>query len=351
MKNIFFAFCSILIFFIIFFGSLNFVLGGVPLFNIFKINMSDLVFVKKKKELSELNKIDFNKDHYIHKCGYLEDGFNNLAYKKDIFGFRENRTDLFYDTDVVILGDSFGASHCINKPNDLTSLLINQTGKKVLNISVSGTGPYYQKEMIINLFTKNKTNFNTFVWLFYEGNDYEDLINNFEKKFDFKFTDDKNENIQISDQTKVEHVSKVNPTILKFRFFLANFSRGFGTLIKYFKTYPTLINNEKIYDSTVKDLNNFLIEKNVNNKIIFYIPKYTRLSYKKIKHPQIQQLDNLKKLIEKTAHKYNFKFVDGSSIYWNRADPLDVFHYKLPTHFNLNGYYILAKELSIVIKN
>ena len=352
MKNIFFAFCSIFIFFIIFFGSLNFILGGVPLFNIFKIDLSDLVFALKKKELGELNKIDFNKEHYIHKCGYSEDGFNNLAYKKDNFGFRENRTDLFYDTDIVILGDSFGASHCINKPNDLTSLLINLTGnKKVLNISVSGTGPYYQKEMIISLFTQNKTNFNTFIWLFYEGNDHEELRNYFGKKFDFKFDNDKNKNIQISDQTKVNYVSKVNPTILKFKFFLANYSRGFGTLIKYFKTYPTLIKNEEIYDSTVNDLNNFLIEKNINNKIIFYIPKYTRLSYNKIKHPQIKQLDNLKKLIEKTAHKYNFKFIDGSSIYWNRTDPLDVFHYNLPTHFNLNGYSILAKEISTVIKN
>ena len=351
MKNIFFAFCSILIFFVIFFGSLNYFFRGVPLFNIFNINIPDLVFVLKKKELSELNKVDFNKDHYIHKCGYLEDGFNNLSYRKDIFGFRENKSDLFYDTNIVILGDSFGASHCINKPNDLTSKLISNTGdEKILNISVSGTGPYYQKEMMINLFNKNNTNFNTFIWLFYEGNDHEELKNNFGKKFDFNFNVNTIKDLQTSDQTKVNYVPSINLTKLKIKFFLSNFTRGFGTLIKYFKSYPKLIIDENMYDITVKQLNNFLIENKIENKIIFYIPKYTRLAYNRINHPQITQLDNLKDLIERTAQKYNFEFIDGAFIYHNRPNPLDVFHYNLPTHFNSKGYSILAEELSIRLK-
>ena len=347
MKNIFFGFSSIIIFFVIFFGSLNLFFSGVPLFNIFNINLSDLVFLLKKKELSELNEIDFNKDHFVHKCGYSEDGFNNLSYRKDIFGFRENNSDLFYDTNIVILGDSFGASHCINKPNDLTTKLINNTGnEKILNISVSGTGPYYQKEMIINLFNQNNTNFDTLIWLFYEGNDHEELKKNFGKKFDFNFDINHNNNIQTTDQTKVNYVPSVNLAILKIKFFLSNFSRGFGTLIKYFKSYPELIIDEHLYDATVKDLNNFLIENNIQNKIIFYIPKYTRLAYNKVNHPQITQLDNLKDFVKRTAQKYNFEFVDGAFIYQNRNDPLDVFHYNLPTHFNSKGYSILAEELS-----
>ena len=67
MKSIFFGFSSIIIFFVIFFGSLNIFFSGVPLFNIFNINLPDLVFLLKKKELSELNEIDFNKDYFVHK--------------------------------------------------------------------------------------------------------------------------------------------------------------------------------------------------------------------------------------------------------------------------------------------
>ena len=352
MKNIFFAFCSIFIFFAIFFGSLNYFFSGVPLFNIFNIKLSDLVFVLKKKELSELNKIEFNRDHYVHKCGYSEDGFNNLSYRKDIFGFRENKSDLFYETNIVILGDSFGASHCINKPNDLTSkMIINMGDEKILNISVPGTGPYYQKEMMINLFNKNDTNFDTLIWLFYEGNDHEEIRNNFGKKFNFNYDLKIKKNAQISDQTKVNYTPSINTTYLKFKFFLSKFTRGFGTLIKYFKTYPDLILDERIYETTVKEMNNFLVENEIENKIIFYIPKYTRLAYNKIKHPQITQLNNLKNFIEKTARKYNFEFIDGTLIYQNRPNPLDVFHYNLPTHFNTKGYSILAEELSNRLNN
>ena len=58
---------------------------------------------------------------------------------------------------------------------------------RILNISVGGTGPYYQKEMLIDLFNKNDTKFNSLVWLFYEGNDHEDLKRNYGKIYNFNF--------------------------------------------------------------------------------------------------------------------------------------------------------------------
>ena len=44
-----------------------------------------------------------------------------MSYKKDIFGFRENDNQLFYDTDIIIVGDSFGLSSCVNFPYDLNT--------------------------------------------------------------------------------------------------------------------------------------------------------------------------------------------------------------------------------------
>ena len=72
------------------------------------------------------------------------------------------------------------------------------------------------------------------------------------------------------------------------------FLRGFGTLAKYFKSYPKLLPYPMKYDDVVNDLNEFLIQNEVKNKILFYIPKYTRFAYKDIKHPQIKQLNDLK---------------------------------------------------------
>ena len=342
IKNFIFSIVTIFSILIIFFSSLNFFLGGVPLFSIFNINISDAVYVLKDKKLKKKNKIFFDKDYYVDQCGHSEDGFYNLAYKQDKFGFRNNNENLFYDTDIIILGDSFGISSCINEPNDLTSKLYEKLKNiRILNISVGGTGPYYQKELFKELLKKNDTKFNTLIWLYYEGNDHEDLISNYNKNINFEFKKkENNKNIEVN------YKPQVNITLLRIKIFFSNYFRGFSTLVKYLKKYPILIEDEKIYDNTVKDLAFFINEKEVKNKIIFYIPKYTRLAYKNINHPQLNQLNNLKNLVKKTAIKYDFKFVDGSLLFNNTNKPLDFFHYNLPTHFNIEGYDFMADQIS-----
>ena len=348
MKYFLISIITITFILVIFFSSLNFFLGGPPLYNVFNLNIKDAVFISKKKFIKKDYEINFDNYNYIKECGISENGFFNLAYNLDKYGFRDNNESLFYNTDIVILGDSFGGSTCVNSPNDLTTKLIKKlNNNKILNISEGGTGPYYQKEMLKHLFKKNNTNFRTFIWLFYEGNDHEDLNKNYGKKFDFKSK--KQTNITKS-ELKVTYRPKENLFFLKIKLFLANYLRGFGTLAKYLKSYPDLIRDINNYDETVKDLSVYLDKKNVTQRIIFYIPKYTRLSYKEIDHPNLRQLDNLKKLVKITSKKYDFKFVDGSNIYFSQNNPLKVFHYGLPTHFNVEGYDILANELAQFIK-
>lgn len=350
MKNIFFTLIAIFFLLVVIFSTLNVILSGVPLFSILNLNTSDAVFISKKEEDRNLNKVSYNKEHYVEKCGVSEGGFYNLAYKKDIFGFRGNDDDLFYNTDLVILGDSFGMSSCVNYPNDLTSNLKNLlNSKKILNISVGGTGPYQQKEMLINLFNKNDTKFNTLVWLFYEGNDHGDLKRNYGKVYDFNFKINRNRNQQNVDLTKVNYSPSENIIVLKLKLFFANYFRGFGSLVKYLKKYPPLIPNEEQYDNVVKDLSNYLIKKNVQKKIIFYIPVYTRLSYRDIAYlrpPHLKHFDQLKLLVENTAKKYDFEFVDGADLFSKHKDPLTYFNYRLPTHFNIEGYRSLAQFIS-----
>ncbi len=346
MKNFLFTILTLFIFILIFFSSLNYFLGGVPLFNIFNINITQAVYVSKDENLKKDYEISFkeNTKYFAHKCGASENGFYNTAYEPDDFGFRSNPNELFYNTDVIIVGDSFGISSCVNYPFDITTRLKKKiNNEKILNISVPGTGPYFQKELLKCLVEKNNTKFNTFIWLFYEGNDHEDLNKYFGREVACKSGYAKGTN---NGKIEVDHRPSENFFLLKFKLYLSNYSRGFGTLIKYFKTYPKLLLNDNNYDTTFADLNNYLISKNVEKKIIFYIPKYTRLAYNKINHPQLTQLNNLKKLVEKTAKKYNFDFIDGSEIYHNLEDSLSVFHYRLPTHFNNKGYDILAEELS-----
>ena len=346
MKNFFFSIFTIIIIIIVLFSSLNFLLSGVPLFNVFNINVKQAVYVSKNEDYKKNYEISFDEEtkYYSYKCGDSENGFYNMAYIPDDFGFRENKKELFFNTDIIIIGDSFGVSNCVNYPFDLTTKLKQKLkNDKILNISVSGTGPYYQKELLKCVVNQNKTSFNTLIWLFYEGNDHEDLNNFFGKRVECPDSNGGNTN---NSNIEVKYKIKENTTILKIKLFLSNFTRGFGTALKYFKDYPKLISNDKDYISVVDDMRNYLDSKNINNRIIFYIPKYTRLAHNNdSSHPQIRQLDNLKNFVQSTALKYNFKFIDGTKIFHNLKDPLGVFHYRLPTHFNIKGYDILAFEL------
>ena len=53
MKNFLFTILTLFIFILIFFSSLNYFLGGVPLFNIFNINITQAVYVSKDENLKK----------------------------------------------------------------------------------------------------------------------------------------------------------------------------------------------------------------------------------------------------------------------------------------------------------
>lgn len=345
MKNIFFSIFTTIILIVFIFSSLNFFFSGVPLFNVFKINIKQAIYISKNDQLKKNYEITFDKGtkYYAEKCGASENGFYNMAYIPDDFGFRNNKKELFFNTDIIILGDSFGFSSCVNYPFDLTTRLKKKlNNEKILNISLSGSGPFYQKEILKCMVSKNNTKFDTIVWLFYEGNDHEDLNKNFGKNVKCPDESQKKTN---NAEIEVVYKPHENINLLKIKLFFSNYTRGFGTLLKYFRSYPKLVSKNESYIRVLEDMDKYLASKKISKRIIYYIPKYTRLAHNKISHPQITQLDNLKKLVKTTAEKYNFIFVDGSQIFHSLKDPLEVFHYRLPTHFNIKGYDILANEL------
>ena len=98
-----------------------------------------------------------------------------MVYNPDIYGFRENNEELYKNTDIVLIGDSFSFSACVNKPHDLKSQLEKISKKKILNLSKPGTGPMQQTKIVKKL--TYETNFDYFIWIFYEGNDFYDLVN------------------------------------------------------------------------------------------------------------------------------------------------------------------------------
>ncbi len=96
-------------------------------------------------------------------------------------------------------------------------------------------------------------------------------------------------------------------------------------------------------------MNIFLNNKMIEKKYIYYLPKYTRLSHKIKNHPEVKHLNKQKEMVKLIANKYDFEFIDGSEFFHNRSDPLDIFHYRLPSHYNEHGYKLLTEHISSLI--
>jgi hypothetical protein len=357
-------FILLLLFFTVF-GLLNILLGGVPQYNLFSLSEEEVLNQKKiyfwKKNIFYPDKTyrDYFKNYYSDEYFkvYKEKGYTgffkkepgvdiNQIYQTDMFGNRENSDFYYSKVDVVLLGDSY-LSVAINEPFDLTSNLRKLTNLTFLNLGKNGSGPSSQYQRLKYL-TKN-TEFNTVFIFFYEGNDHQE-IHTIDLETDLSIDHNINRNYfsnyNISD-FKVKEYNK-NYFIL-FKIFLSEYFRGFSTFFTYFKNYPELL-NKRDYDKVCLYTKNFLDSKAVKNKYIYYIPKYTRHALIKAQnHPQIKQLDNLKKDVKIIAELNDFIFIDGDDAFKGIDHVLDVYHYRYPTHFNSYGYRLMSEHIKKIL--
>jgi len=362
--------------------ALNFFVAGFPSYKHPRINISitDLIsdksFKIKNYDYDDFLRVyseDYKKLNYTGRikkigCGPQENGKYNLIFKTDKYGFRENKDERYKYSDVVLIGDSFTMSNCINKPYDLKSQLekINSSNS-YLNLGIHGTQPWQQLAIAKKIL--NDTDFKKLVWIFYEMNDYENPRNNNLDTYNKMISDKETLNDSINatinlwsnflsepviekDYLVEETYQQKKSFFTKLKIFFVYKTRGLSTITKYFKTYPDLLVDQESYNSTVNDMYEFAKNKKVKELYIYYVPSYIRLSYKKFNnHPQMNQLNNLKNNVKKIVEDNNFIFIDGEDAFKDLKNRLSIFHYELPTHFNERGYGIMAKHMLEKISN
>ena len=156
MKKIYLTNIVILIFLLIllvlFLGFLNKKLSGVPIYDKLKIDRSQLTYIKSKSSqinnefIPKFEDLKIN-SQYVIKCGYQESGIYHVFYTPDMYGFQNNDNNLYLNSDIVMIGDSFGLSSCVNPPYTMKFQLEKILKKKVLNLSVQGSGPIKHKNL------------------------------------------------------------------------------------------------------------------------------------------------------------------------------------------------------------
>ena len=124
------------------------------------------------------------------KTIYCNENGNYSIYQSDRYGF--NNPDWEWDKkkiEYLLVGDSYAHGACVNRPNDISSVLRNLSNKSVLNLGQGGNGPLIEYATLREYLN---TNVKKVLWIYYEGNDLINLINEKDNKFLINYLNDLN---------------------------------------------------------------------------------------------------------------------------------------------------------------
>ncbi|MDA9597344.1 hypothetical protein N9R88_00130 [Candidatus Pelagibacter sp.] len=276
---------------------------------------------------------------YCNENGYY------AIYQSDRYGF--NNPDEEWDKkeiEYLLVGDSFTHGACVNRPNDISSVLRNLSNKSVLNLGISGNGSLIE---YVTLREYLDTNVKKVLWIYYEGNDLQELkeekknnilINylkdlNFTQNLKFKQNeiDDLIIKILIEREREIEAESKRNT----FKFNLIQFIKIYNTrfLILAPPPPPPAREFKKILQLTKE-----LLEKN-NTKLYFvYLPEYINYTI---------NYDNPNyNLVKNIVTELSIPFIDISKeVFEKEQNPLQLFPFGMSGHYNVEGYKKVAETI------
>lgn len=270
-----------------------------------------------------------------------ENGYYSI-YKSDRYGF--NNPDQEWEAEEIeylLVGDSFVHGACVNRPNDISSVLRILSKKSVLNLGYGGSGPLTQYATLREYLNNNVKNV---LWFYYEGNDIRDLNNQLKNKILKKYLTNSNFTQNIKDRqyeidklkinlVEVNSIDKKNSIEeftkfiklgnLRFLFFHKRLQPKFKEIIKLTKK----LTDEK------------------NSKLYFvYLPEFAR--YKN----NYSNSNYLK--IKRIMKELNIPFISAhEEIFKKTENPLQFFPFERNGHYNLKGYKRVAETILSSIEN
>jgi hypothetical protein len=277
-----------------------------------------------------------------------ENGYYSI-YQSDRYGF--NNPDEEWDKkeiEYLLVGDSFTHGACVNRPNDIGSVLRNLSKKSVLNLGMSGNGPLIQYATLREYLDKNVKKI---IWIYYEINDLDNLEfeikkkNNILNKYlkDLNFTQNlKNKQNDIDSLlSNLINKEKVKAESKTFKFKFLNFIKIYNTrtfILQKSTLIPTPAHATALEFKRILQLAKELANKN-NTKIYFlYLPGDMR--YKKT-------YDDINyNLVKKIVTELKIPFIDiHIEIFKKEQNPLRLFSFGHFAHYNVDGYKKVAETI------
>ena len=265
-----------------------------------------------------------------------ENGYYSI-YQSDRYGF--NNPDIEWDSNQIeflLVGDSYTHGSCVNRPNDIGSVLRTLSNKSVLNLGYRGNGPLVEYITLREYLTPKVKKV---LWIF-SANDLYNLENEMNAEIlknylnDISFTQNLrlkqkeiDTNLKIFLKSYEERLKKLEKkSILKEFIKIYNIRN----LILKKEEEAAAASTEKF--KKVIRLAKDLTKKN-NSKLYFvYLPGYARY---------VNKVDINKTYIsvKNITEELGIPFIDiHKEVFENKENLLDFFPFEQNGHYNINGY-------------
>jgi len=277
-----------------------------------------------------------------------ESGFYSI-YLSDRYGF--NNPDSQWEKkeiDYLLTGDSFVHGACVNRPDDIASILRGDNEKSfitknnVINLGQSATGPVIQYASLREYLGSKKVK--NILWFYFENDINQDIFNEINipilKKYfnDEKFTQNLKEK-QILIDNIIEKKITFSKKRIKYNWKLFLKLSSVRSLIQIREKEVTKEILNKFYN--IISLSNDLAKKNNSNFYFIYLP-----SYKLYVEPDNSINAQYRNKIIRKIRSLNITVIDmHENVFSKNNDVLSLFPFRRNGHYNELGYKLVAENI------
>lgn len=331
-----------------------------------KLNFYEDLKKKEKITISFTPSFFLNKDYHFFPLSGIsnsktihcnENGYYSI-YQSDRYGF--NNQDNIWDKkeiEYLAVGDSFTHGACVNRPDDISSVLRNLSNKYFLNLGMDGNGPLIEYATLREYLDKNVKKV---LWIYYEGNDLINLKNELKNNFlnnylkDLNFTQNlkfkQNDIDSLLSNLVVKEAKKSKIKLNRerknsFKSKLIKYIKIYNTRILILSAPPRIPEPEAPQEfKEILQLTKELVYKN-NSKLYFvYLPEFDR--YKKT------YINKNYNLVKNIVNELNIPFIDiHKEVFEKEQNPLKLFPFELYGHYNIEGYKKVTETIYKFTKN
>ncbi len=289
-----------------------------------------------------------------------ENGYYSI-YESDRYGF--NNSDFEWDkkiTKFLLVGDSMTRGACVNEPDTISGNIKKLTNEKigVLNLGQSGNGPLREYATLKEyLYLKNVQKI---IWVYFEGNDLREFNKELKHKILIKYLNNKNfsqnlalrnnsvQKLLLSELNNVETI--MNSNQIQQKKLKRNSLTSFLILTKvriYF--FESLFNDHKAkkelflkkeFKKTLK-MSNELAKENNAELYFVYLPSFHRFQL----FNNTDEYMHYKEVLN-IVKKLKIPIIDiNKELFVKQKDPLELFPFRSPGHYNVKGYEFIAKQI------